>query len=49
VSKKLHELFLCAREQGYFTNLKPLYKYPVIELDLYLTLIDILRSEEEHG
>jgi len=41
---KFQELIICAIEQGYGLDLKPLYKHPVIDLGTYLKLRKILEG-----
>ena len=46
-NKDIQELILCALEQGYGEDLKPLFKYPVLTLETYLELKRIYLIE--HG
>lgn len=46
LNQLIHELCLCAIEQGYATDLHPLYKNPVIGLGLYYELAKIAREDE---
>jgi len=42
---RFQELIICAIEQGYGLDLKPLYKYSVIVLGTYLIFRKILEAE----
>ena len=43
-NNRFQELIICAIEQGYGLDLKPLYKYPVLDLGTYLKLRKILEG-----
>ena len=45
-TKKITELILCAIEQGYGTDLRPLFKNILVDLGVYLRLNQILREDE---
>lgn len=43
--QKLEELIFCSLAQGFGTDLKPLYNYPVVNLSIYLQLNQILNKK----
>ena len=38
MNKKMEELCMCALAQGYGKDLRPLYRFPIVDLELYLML-----------
>lgn len=44
VSKKFRELIICAIEQGYGEDLRPLYKKPQLSLGTVLKLREIIKD-----
>ena len=45
--ERMEELEWCAIAQGFGKDLKPLYKYPVMDIILYLRLWNILKKQEQ--
>jgi len=44
--QKIEELKICSLAQGFGKDLRPLYTSPVINLSLYLQLIEILNGSK---
>ena len=43
--KQIRELLICALEQDYGKDLRPLFKKPVVDFALYCTILDIYEEE----
>jgi len=49
MKKRMAEMMICAYEQGYATDLRPMFKKPVTEALTYFALLDIILADHKEG